>query len=251
MARITLWHLYPEEMNIYGDRGNVVTLTRRLAWRGHDVIVRRLDVGARIDHRDCHLVFGGGGQDDQQLAVMESLRANGDILRGLAADGVPMLLVCGLYQLFGHVFRTGDGRELAGIGALDLTTTAGRARMIGNVVVEARLADESFTVVGFENHSGQTFLGAGVRPLGRVVHGGGNNGRDGGEGAQDRRIVGTYLHGPLLPKNPRLADLLLTWALESAGVSERLAPLDDRLEARAHDGLVERLIGRRASFGRA
>jgi len=251
MALVTLWHLYPEEMNIYGDRGNVIALTRRLAWRGHEVLVRRLDVGGRLDSRDCHLVFGGGGQDDQQFAVMESLRANGDILRGLAADGVPMLLVCGLYQLFGHVFRTGDGRELAGIGALDLTTTAGRERMIGNVVVEAHVAGQSFTVVGFENHSGQTYLGKGVRPLGRVLRGGGNNGRDGGEGALDHHIVGTYLHGPILPKNPKLADLLLAWALQSVGVSEGLAPLDDRLEARAHDGIVERVMGRRASFGRA
>ncbi|HEY3109238.1 MAG TPA: glutamine amidotransferase [Chloroflexota bacterium] len=247
--RLDLWHLYPQDMNIYGDRGNVIALLQRARWRGIEAELHVCDVGDRLEPERCDLVFAGGGQDDQQVAVARDLRGSkGEALRELAEDDVPMLLVCGTYQLFGHYFRTGDG-EIEGIGLLNLHTVAGRRRMIGDQVVTCELEDgRARTLVGFENHSGQTYLGAGCRPLGRV-RSGGNNGRDDGEGAVYRQVHGTYLHGPILPKNPWLADRLLAAALRRRGVVEPLRPLDDAAEEAAHRRIVERIArqGRRAS----
>ena len=237
-------------MNIYGDRGNVIALTRRLEWRGFEVIVETINIGDRIDPRRCDLVFAGGGQDDQQYVVAEDLRANnGNILRDLAEDNVPMLLVCGTYQLFGHWFRTGDGREIRGIGILDAHTIAGRRRLIGDTLVESSISGTPRSLVGFENHSGQTFLGPGCRPLGEVQLGGGNNGQDGHEGAVYRQVHGTYLHGPVLPKNPWLTDYLLSAALARHGHTEPLEVLENRWETEAHSAIIERVMrrGRRAS----
>jgi len=248
-VRLDLWHLYPQDMNIYGDRGNVIALAERARWRGIEVELHACDVGDRLDAERCDLIFAGGGQDAQQFAVADDLRgAKAAALRELAEDDAPMLLVCGTYQLFGHYFRTGEG-EIEGIGLLDLHTVSGRRRMIGDQVVTCQLDDgPPRTLVGFENHSGQTFLGAGCQPLGRV-RGGGNNGQDDGEGALYRQVHGTYLHGPLLPKNPWLADRLLAAALRRRGHREPLAPLDDAAEEAAHRHIVERIArqGRRAS----
>jgi CobQ-like glutamine amidotransferase family enzyme len=161
-----------------------------------------------------------------------------------------MLLVCGTYQLFGHHFKTACGDELRGIGVLDAHTVAGTRRMIGDALVQPELeGDEDATLVGFENHSGQTFLGSGCRRLGRALNGGGNNGRDGGEGAVHRQVHGTYLHGPVLPKNPWLTDRLIVAALRRRGETAELAPLDDAAERWAHDAIAERIRrrGRRAS----
>jgi CobQ-like glutamine amidotransferase family enzyme len=249
-VRLDLWHLYPQDMNIYGDRGNVIALLQRARWRGIEVELHACDVGDRFDARRCDLVFAGGGQDDQQVAVARDLGGGkGQALRDLAEDDLPMLLVCGTYQLFGHYFRAGDGREIEGIGLLDLHTVAGRRRMIGDQVVTCQLEDgRTRTLVGFENHSGQTYLGAACRPLGRV-RSGGNNGGDGQEGAIYRQVHATYLHGPVLPKNPWLADRLIAAALRRRGVVEPLAPLDDAPEEAAHRRIVERTArqGRRAS----
>jgi CobQ-like glutamine amidotransferase family enzyme len=248
--RLDLWHLYPSDMNIYGDRGNVIALAQRARWRGIDVELHSCDVGDRIDADHCDLVFAGGGQDDQQFVVARDLAGpNGAALRELAETDAPMLLVCGTYQLFGHYFRTGSGDEIRGIGLLDLHTVAGARRMIGDQVALCPLEDgTTHELVGFENHSGQTFLGPGCRPLGRVKIGG-NNGQDRGEGAVYRRVHGTYLHGPVLPKNPWLADRLIESALRRRGERGPLAPLDDRAEVEAHDRIVERVgkQGRRAS----
>lgn len=250
MARLRVCHLYPQDMNIYGDRGNVLTLVRRASWRGVDVEVRTVDVGERIPADDVDVLFAGGGQDNQQVAVARDLRGpNGDILRELAEQDAPMLLVCGTYQLFGHYFRTGEGQELPGIGLFDMHTRAGPRRMIGDTLVSAELDGAATTLVGFENHSGQTFLGSDCRPLGRVIVGGGNNGRDGGEGAVYRQVHGTYLHGPVLPKNPWLADRLIAAGLRRRGHAEPLAPLDDSIERTAHRMIADRIRrrGRRSS----
>jgi CobQ-like glutamine amidotransferase family enzyme len=270
---LRIWHLYSREMNIYGDRGNVIALTQRSRWRGIDVEVRTPDMGERIDADAVDLVFAGGGQDDHQIAVSKDLAGpNGRALCELAEDDVPMLLVCGTYQLFGHYFRTGAGNELPGIGLLDAHTVAGKRRMIGDALIEAELDGDAETgkrgeaenlaprpqltpspradlLVGFENHSGQTFLGSGCRRLGRVVVGGGNNGRDAGEGAVYRQVHGTYLHGPILPKNPFLTDRLIAAALRRRGHGGELPPLDDSDEQWAHDAIVDRIRrrGRRAS----
>jgi lipid II isoglutaminyl synthase (glutamine-hydrolysing) len=252
LGPLRIWHLYSREMNIYGDRGNVIALTQRARWRGVDVEVRTPELGERIDADEVDLVFAGGGQDDHQVSVSKDLAGpNGQILRELAEDDTPMLLVCGTYQLFGHYFRTGSGEELRGIGLIDGHTIAGKRRMIGDALVEAELdpAEAPASLVGFENHSGQTFLGSGCRRLGRVAVGGGNNGRDGGEGAVYRQVHGTYLHGPVLPKNAFLTDRLIAAALRRRGQADELPPLDDAAERWAHDAIVDRIRrrGRRAS----
>jgi CobQ-like glutamine amidotransferase family enzyme len=243
-VELRIWHLYPSDMNIYGDRGNVIALLQRARWRGVEATLRSADVGEPIDPGAVDLVFAGGGQDDQQVAVARDLPGRkGELLRGLAEEDVPMLLVCGTYQLFGHYFRTGAGDELPGIGLLDLHTVAGTRRLIGDALVETEVdlpEGSPTTLVGFENHSGQSFLGPGCRRLGRVVVGGGNNGRDGGEGAVYRWVHGTYLHGPILPKNPWLTDRLLLQALRRRGWRGPLPPLDDRAELAAHRAIAER-----------
>ena len=248
--RLRIWHLYPQDMNIYGDRGNVIALAQRARWRGIDVEVRSADVGEPIETDEVDLVFAGGGQDDQQLGVAKDLQwRKGEQLRKLAEDDTPMLLVCGTYQLFGHYFKTGAGEELRGIGLLDLHTVAGKRRLIGDALVENEIGLAPSTLVGFENHSGQTFLGSGCRRLARALVGAGNNGQDGGEGAVYRQVHGTYLHGPVLPKNPWLTDRLIEMALRRRGYRGELAPLEDAAERAAHDAIVARVhrVGRRKS----
>ncbi len=226
---IVIAHLYPREMNIYGDLGNVIALRKRLEWRGFQVVVRPVDVGVSFDVDEADIVFGGGGQDSGQLVIGEDLAARGEDLRRAAAAGTPMLVICGTYQLFGRGFTTLDGREIPGIGVLGAQTVASTVRMIGNIVLDSPFG----RLVGFENHSGQTVLDAGQRPLGTVTKGYGNTPDGGYEGAISNNVIGTYLHGPVLPKNPRLADHLVLAALNRRhGVSD-LAPLDDSLERQA------------------
>jgi CobQ-like glutamine amidotransferase family enzyme len=226
---VVIAHLYPREMNIYGDFGNIVSLRKRLEWRGYDVTVRGVEVGEPFDFSDVDIVFGGGGQDSGQVVMGEDLLVRGGELRRLATDGVPMLVICGTYQLFGRGFTTIEGKEIPGIGVFAAQTVGSRVRMIGNVVVDSRFG----LLVGFENHSGQTTLDAGQDPLGAVRKGYGNNSECRDEGASTGNVIGTYMHGPVLPKNPRLADhLILTALRRKFGVTE-LAPLDDKLEMRA------------------
>lgn len=220
---IRIAHLYPREMNIYGDHGNVLTLLRRLQWRDYEAEVVEVHRGDAVP-RDMDLIVGGGGQDSGQARVETDLHRLGPDLRAMAEDGVPMLLVCGLYQLFGHRFSTADGSVLRGIGVLDIDTAAGRERLIGNVVADA---GEFGEVVGYENHSGRTTLGDGARPFARVPRGMGNNGTDGTEGARHNNVIGTYLHGSVLPKNPAVADHLLAIAVERRFGDAELGPLDD------------------------
>jgi len=241
---VRLWHLYPREMNIYADRGNIAVLRERLRRRALDLELREGGPGETAPDGGADLVYLGGGQDRDQLAVAADLAATkADAVRGLLGDGTVGLFVCGGYQLAGHSYRTTGGESVAGLGVLDITTTAGEGRLIGDIVLTSDLGagSEAGRLVGYENHAGRTTLGDGAAALGRVVEGHGNNGRDRTEGAVANRTVGTYLHGPLLPKNPWLADLLLGWALEHRyGRSFDLEPLDDRLEQAAHTAAVAR-----------
>jgi CobQ-like glutamine amidotransferase family enzyme len=231
-------------MTIYGDAGNVCTLRRRAEWRGIEVEVVPIEAGP-AELEACDLLFMGGGQDRDQSAVFADFATHKrESLVGAVEGGVAVLAVCGGYQLLGHDYVDAGGRVLEGLGLLDLRSRAGDDRWIGNVLVEAEplmgLADP--TLVGFENHGGRTHLGPGLRPLGRVVVGGGNNGEDGGEGVVCGRVIGTYLHGSLLPKNPALADWLLGAALahrDGLATAPALAPLDDALEAAAHSRAAE------------
>lgn len=222
--RITLLQLYPQDMNIYGDHGNALVLQRRLQWRGYQVDARSYNPGDTFPD-DVDLIVGGGGQDSGQGKIEADLLALGPRLRDLADADVPMLMVCGLYQLFGHSFETVSGEVLEGIGVLDCTTYGKTERLIGNTIVDS---DEFGAIVGYENHSGQTFLGPGATPLGRVRLGSGNNTVDGTEGARYRNVIGTYLHGSVLPKNPAIADFLIATAVRRKYGEALGAALDDR-----------------------
>jgi CobQ-like glutamine amidotransferase family enzyme len=239
----TIGWLYHDLMNIYGDRGNVVTLCRRAGWRGLDARVVELGKGVVEGMNEVDVFFFGGGQDREQELVYDDLLENKAVpLAQALHDGAVILAVCGGYQLLGHYYLTASGERLPGIGLVDLRTEAGIRRSIGDVVVQADpgLGLSPPTLVGFENHGGRTFLGQGLRPLGRVLQGGGNNGEDGTEGLAEGNVFGTYLHGSLLPKNPHLADLIIERALQ-----RRLEPLDDTLELAAHQHIVERELARR------
>lgn len=239
---LRLGHLYPAEMNIYADRGNIAVLRQRLAWRGMGLEVTDLGVGDPVAPGRHDLYYLGGGQDRDQAVVAEDLVATkAEGLRAAVAGGAAALCVCGGFQLAGHGYTGTDGSRMPGVGILDLDTVAGPTRLIGNLVIDAELDGEVIRVVGFENHAGRTRLGPGTRPLGRVISGHGNNGDDGVEGAVDGHVIGTYLHGPLLPKNPRIADIIISWALEHrTGERPQLAPLDDSLERAAHAAAVAR-----------
>ncbi len=237
MIRVRIAHLYPEEMNIYGDTGNVIALVRRIEWRGMETRIDRVGLGEPYDFTDADLVIAGGGEDRSQMRVAADLRQRSGAIREAVADGTVFLTVCGTYQLFGHRFVAHDGEEIPGIGVFDAETLAGDHRMIGNIVLDTPWG----RLVGFENHGGRTHLADGQEPLGRVERGFGNNDTTFDEGAVTANVFGTYLHGSLLPKNPGFADLLLLRALRrrhGAGVS--LEPLEDDLEHRAAEAASRR-----------
>jgi CobQ-like glutamine amidotransferase family enzyme len=231
--KITIIELYPEAMNLYGDSGNVLTLKRRLEWRGFEIAVQGHDVGDATDFSHADIIVGGGGQDSSQNTIQTDLLSHAIELRQLVEDGVPMLMICGAYQLFGRAFITDTGETIQGVHILPVETKAGNERLVGNIIIESK---EFGTIVGYENHSGQTILDKGAQPLGQVIQGAGNNGSDGHEGIRYHNLIGTYLHGPLLPKNPRIADFLIAKALERKGHTEQLAELDiDKIAQSAHD----------------
>lgn len=240
--KVNICHLYPDLMNLYGDRGNVIALYRRCLWHGLEARVHPVTTGEVVDFTGYDLIFIGGGQDREQRLICRDLqKVKGSSLAEAVEAGVTLLSICGGYQLLGEYYRTASGEVLPGLSILDARTEAGRRRMIGNVVVESDLLPgRKRTIVGFENHSGRTYLGPRVRPLGRVLSGFGNNGQDGLEGAVYRNVIGTYLHGSLLPKNPWLTDYLLERALERRYGPVTLAPLDDSIEERAHRAALKR-----------
>jgi CobQ-like glutamine amidotransferase family enzyme len=226
MTKLRIAHLYPRELNTYGDLGNVITLVKRLEWRGYEAEVLSVERGEPFDFSGADLVFGGGGQDSVQVAMGEDLRRRGEELRQLVSDGVPMLLICGSYQLFGRAFTTAARRVLPGIGVFGAETTGSSRRLVGNIAVDSPFG----RLIGFENHSGETILEPGQAALGTVRMGFGNNSTSGKEGAISGNAIGTYMHGPLLPKNPALADHLLLSALRRRHGVEELEPLNDELE---------------------
>lgn len=238
-GEIHLVHLYPREMSIYGDLGNTRCLASRIRRHGYVPVVHQHHPGQDLPEQ-VDLLVGGGGQDSGQAKVEEDLERIADRLRALAADGTPMLMICGMYQLFGNAFITVQGQRLPGLGILDVTTQGNEKRMIGPVVLSTDHGD----VVGYENHSGSTTLGPGQAPFGRVRHGLGNNGNDGTEGAITGHVIGSYLHGPILPANPQLADTLIGWAAESAtGREFEPGALDDEVARQAQARQVRRLLG--------
>lgn len=242
---LKICHLYPDVLNLYGDRGNVLCMEQRLRWRGIDVLTTGISVGQPLRASDYDLFFIGGGQDFEQEVLLEDLGGGkaGEI-RAAVADGKTFLAICGGYQMLGNSYKTWDGVQCDFIGALDLDTVGCKDRMIGNYMFTCEDLGGA-TVVGFENHSGKTYLGGGVRPMGKVLSGFGNNGEDGYEGARFRNVFATYSHGCLLPKNPALCDCILTAALAYKYGSAALAPLDDTLELAAHQYMEKRLASQK------
>lgn len=235
---VRIVHLYPREMSIYGDRGNTRAVAMRARRHGYDAEVHEHHPGERLPDK-IHLVLGGGGQDSGQDRVRPDLERIGPMLRALADDGTPMLMICGMYQLFGHDFRTRSGGVIPGLGILDVTTKGNDVRMIGPVLVRTEFGE----IVGYENHSGSTERGQGQAPLGTLGYGKGNNGKDGTEGAVRDHVYGSYLHGPVLPANPAFIDRLLAAALGRASTAGfRPAQIDDTLADQAHRRQRQRLL---------
>jgi CobQ-like glutamine amidotransferase family enzyme len=240
-----LW-LYPDHMNIYADRGNIAVLERRCAWRGIGFKLTTVGPGEGFDPATHELLYVGGGQDrDQALVAQDLVVTKREAIREALARDAAMLAVCGGYQLLGHSYELPGGESLPGLGIVDLRTVREPGkRLIGNVVIETDIGARPRRLAGFENHGGRTYLGDAEQPLGRVVSGFGNNGRDGREGVRHGRLIGTYLHGPLLPKNTWLADTLIEWALSARfGEHPPLTALEDSLEERAHKSAVRAALG--------
>jgi CobQ-like glutamine amidotransferase family enzyme len=234
---LRLLALYPEQMNIYADRGNILFLQRRCEWRGIGFAHASAGPGESFDPGSHDLIYLGGGQDRDQITVAaDMVESKREALATAVGDGAAMLAVCGGYQLLGHSYQL-DEERLPGLGLVDLETVREPgSRLIGNVAIEVDLGEGPKTLAGFENHGGRTYLGDNAQPLGRVIRGFGNNGKDGHEGVRRDNLVGTYLHGPLLPKNAWLADHLIELALERRyGSRPTLEPLQDSLEAAAHE----------------
>jgi CobQ-like glutamine amidotransferase family enzyme len=253
VTAIRVGHLYPDYLNIYADRGNIAVLTGRAAWRGPEREVTAIGMDDAVVPGGHDRYYVGGGQDREQLRVAEDLLRKSDALHEAVGRGAAMLAVCGGYQLLGRGYRGFHGEDMPGIGLLPLETVASERRMIGDVLIECELEPgEKRTLAGFENHAGRTRLDPGAEPLGRVLAGFGNDGESGFEGCRAGRVIGTYLHGPLLPRNGWLADWLLAQALAHRLRTDEPPPLDplpDELERRAHEVSAARARSRGGRSG--
>lgn len=270
--KLVIGYLYPDLMNIYGDTGNIITLKKRCEWRGIDVEIKEISVGNKLKKGEVDIFFFGGGQDQQQNLVAADLVKSdkGKVIKQEVERGVPLLSICGGYQLLGEYYQPFDGPKLIGTDLFPVYTKASNDRMIGNIVIRMQSAelrvktlasqglanldeqvlknsklntlDSELLLVGFENHSGKTYLKEGGQPLGKVVKGFGNNGEDQTEGCIYRNAIGCYMHGSLLPKNPTLADWLIEKALEAKeGKDIYLEPIDDTLEELAHKKVIQKV----------
>jgi len=260
--KLTIGWLYPELMSTYGDRGNIIVLQKRCEWRGINFEIKKLDLGFKIeDLKKCDLLFMGGAQDRQQQIVAEDLKQKREILKKMIEDGTPGLYICGAYQFLGKYYKEADGTVIKGLNILDLYTEnpgIKASRLIGNVAIKChpelvsgsldsdlRQNDNEKILVGFENHGGRTYLGENVKPFGKVIKGFGNNGIDKTEGAIYKNSFCSYFHGPILPKNPEFADLLIKLAFEKkcppAGRQVNLPSLDDSLEHKAKENMLQKL----------
>jgi len=239
--KLHIAHLYPELLNIYGDKGNVAAFSKRCLWREIQAEITEINPEDKIDPELYDFYFIGGGQDTQQIAVAEELQKQKDVLHQAANSGAVFLAICGGYQLLGHYYKPHDGDKLPGISILDAYTVAGNTRYIGNVTVKTNKPYSNLqTLVGFENHSGLTYLQGDTKPLGLVKVGNGNNGKDKTEGAVYKNVIGTYLHGSLLPKNPHFTDYLITLALERKYGKVQLCELSDDIELSAHKKVINK-----------
>lgn len=241
---LRICHLYPDLLNLYGDRGNIICLRNRLLWRGIGAEITEIPAGTETSFSEFDLIFIGGGQDFEQEVLLSDLKAGKDReLKAAIRDGKTVLAICGGYQMLGAYYETWDGVRCDFIEAIDFYTVGSKKRMIGNFAFQCHPESGGSSVVGFENHSGKTYLGAGVNALGTILSGGGNNGEDGGEGVRFNNVFGTYSHGPILPKNPEFCDFVLETAMSDRLSGITMAPLDDSVELAAHDAMLKRLTG--------
>ncbi len=238
--RIRICHLYPDLLNLYGDRGNIIALEYRAKLRGIDVDFTTATIGEKIDINQCDIIFFGGGQDVEQNIIRNDFVAEkGPIIKQAVEDGTVFLCVCGGYQMMGKYYQDGDGQRIDGLSAINIHTIGKKQRMIGNTVYRCALFPQDPLLFGFENHSGRTFLGEGVKPLASVVAGSGNNGEDGTEGAIYKNVFCTYSHGSFLPKNPQMTDHLLAVSLKRRyGEDFSLAPADTSIEMLAREQIL-------------
>ena len=237
---IRIAHLYPDMLNLYGDRGNIIALTERMKARNIDVVTDQITMGKSFNSDDYDILFVGGGQDFEQDVLLDEIKKGKDIeIKRAIENSKVFLAICGGYQMLGKYYKTYDGKMLEYMGALDFYTEGKEERMIGNYAFKTK---EGIEVVGFENHSGRTYLGKNVEPLGKMIKGYGNNGEDGTEGVRYKNTFGTYSHGPVLPKNSQLADLLIAKAVENKYGKADLAPLDDTLEIKAQQQVMKLYI---------
>ncbi len=239
--KLNVCHLYPDLLNLYGDRGNVMAFKQRCSWCGIKINLFEVNLGEKINFKEMDFLFLGGGSDREQNLIAADLTQRTSDLKEAIEDGLVVLAICGGYQLLGKYYRTLDGKIIPGLELLDFYTEAGLKRLIGNIIIEVVLEDNIIQVVGFENHAGRTFLGH-IYPLGRVLSGYGNNGKDNKEGVRYKNVFCSYLHGPLLPKNPMLTDYLIATALKRRGWSDKLDFLDDSLEIAAQKVMLKRLL---------
>lgn len=237
---IRIAHLYPDMLNLYGDRGNIIALTERMKARNIEVITDQITMGKSFNADDYDILFVGGGQDFEQDVLLDDLKKGKDLeIKKAIESGKVFLAICGGYQMLGKYYKTYDGKKLEYMGALDFYTEGKEERMIGNYAFKTK---EGIEVVGFENHSGRTYLGKNVEPLGKMIKGYGNNGEDGTEGVRYKNTFGTYSHGPILPKNSQFADLLISKAVENKYGKTQLTPLDDALELKAQQQVMKLYI---------
>lgn len=243
MKTLKICHLYPDVLNLYGDRGNVTAIKKRLEWRGIGCEIVNANIGDKTDLRDCDIFFIGGGQDFEQGVLLKDIASGkGDAIKDAIESGKVFLAICAGYQILGKYYKTHTGEVCDFIGALDIYTVGQKKRMIGNYVYECELGGRKTEIVGFENHSGKTYLGEGVRPFGKILYGNGNNSEDKTEGARYKNVYATYAHGPVLPKNPYFTDELIRVALKNKYGDDAISELDDTFELDAHKYMVNRLI---------
>ena len=239
--KLFIAHIYPELLNIYGDKGNILAFSKRCLWRDIEVEIHEINQGDKINPDLYDFYFIGGGQDTQQIAVAEEFQKQKELLHEAVNNNAVFLAICGGYQLLGHYYKPHNGDKLAGISILDAYTIAGNTRYIGNVTVKTNFPELNInTLVGFENHSGLTYIQGDTKPLGLIKVGNGNNGKDKTEGAIYKNVFGTYLHGSLLPKNPHFTDYLISLALKRKGYNYELEKLDDHIEILAHNRAVNK-----------
>jgi len=242
MTDFTIAHMYQDLLNLYGDRGNLICLQQRMKWYGYDCIIKNIGLKEKIDYEQIDMIFMGGGSDREQGLVYRDLVGRSDKLMQQIEDGLPFLGICGAYQLLGTSYIANEGQVMEGLGFFNFVTRGAQDRLIGNVLIKADIDGQELSVVGFENHGGRTYFeDDALQPFGQVIKGYGNNGEDKQEGLKYKNLIGTYLHGPLLPKNPGIADYFLKTMASRQGI-ELKTHLDDSIEQMAHEQVKKKLL---------